>query len=149
MPSRVHFIDNQNTRITASVGRIWLFFYQEWSASLRIEEKHQEIVFLNPLSWFTRTTWKPADASLAFSSDFVRGDGQVIDQTLLNPYFTKSKGYLKVWIVYASVGASSDDLGIDARSVANVKMTYIIEGIERSLSRVQPSLVRLMARIHH
>ena len=111
---------------------------------MRREVKISERIWWNPFSWFTREHWESSGTPPSFTVQFLGGDGQVIDNSILRPARYAPEGYIKITIFYGSIGFTSSsrrpgtatvsELGNDARSVTNVRMEYIIDGEAFTLS---------------
>jgi hypothetical protein len=136
MASREH--RSGNTRIkVATIHTDIIGSYIEWGGEAWRERRHKiPAVWWNPLTW-GKYEWRREGTPPITAVEFFRGNGNVIPQSTLNPQLVSQAGYQKLSCVYAfvSVGTGSGpaDLGNDARSVANVTVTYTWEGT-RTLS---------------
>lgn len=101
---------------------------------MRREIKTQGRIWLNPFSWITGERWHSIGEPLPFTVKFLRGDGVQIANSVLKPVKYAVSGFVKLTIMYASVGSGPNDLGNDARNVSNVIMEYEFEGDEFTLS---------------
>jgi hypothetical protein len=114
--------------------------FVEWGAEVYREKKHRvPSAWWNPFSW-ARYEWR-REGHTGFSDvAFFRGDGSRIPETVLQPQLVQNPGYIKFSAIYTyvSVGTGDSsapaDLGNDARSVTNVKVTYVIDGETHTLS---------------
>jgi hypothetical protein len=110
----------------------------EWGGEAWQEKRHAvQVVWWNPLTW-GGSEWRQEGAPTLTNVSFFRGNGQEIPATVLNPQVVHADGYAKESCVYtfASIGTGSGpaDLGNDARSVAQVKLTYTWQGATHELS---------------
>jgi hypothetical protein len=136
MASREH--RSGNTRIkVATIHTDIIGSYIEWGGEAWRERRHKiPAVWWNPLTW-GKYEWRREGTPPITAVEFFRGNGDVIPQSTLNPQLVSQPGYQKLSCVYAFVSAGTGsgpaDLGNDARSVANVTVTYTWEGT-RTLS---------------
>lgn len=56
MAERTH--SDGDTRFTARTERLWLYFYESWGASLTREVRVADVVWWNPVTWFSGEYWK-------------------------------------------------------------------------------------------
>lgn len=110
----------------------------EWGGETWREKKYKiAAVFWNPFTW-GGYEWRREGTPPITAVEFFRGNGNAISQTVLNAQGVNELGYQKVSCLYTYVshgtGSGAADLGNDARSVANVQITYTWNGTTRTLS---------------
>lgn len=135
MAERTHFVSD-GVRITARVGRVWLFFYQSWSATTTREVRVRGTRWWDPFSWFSGEHWERDGRAPDFAVHFFSRNGDDITR-LVRPRCSRRRGVNQCSIVFAQIGwsggtapggAGIDDLRTDARAVSRVRMEYSVDG---------------------
>jgi hypothetical protein len=136
MASREH--QSGATRIkVATIHTDVIGSFIEWGGEAWREKKHSiPAVWWNPLTW-GKYEWRREGSPPITAVEFFRGNGDPIPESVLGAQGVSEPGYRKLSCVYTFVstgtGRGPADLGNDARSVANVKVTYTWDGTSRTL----------------
>ena len=129
MASRTYTSNNNTHRVIVNTILTHLVVFHEAGFEV-IREKKRTV----PVQWWNPSTWsgyvwersnEPAEPT-NFRGVFIQGRDIERDGFFFNASVTRQTGYCKVIFVFAGSGPS--DLGNDARSVNDVKLTYRMNG---------------------
>src|SRR5262245_43970439 len=133
MAENVHLLGGGTTRLTVRAYKSWwdlgFYIHVAWGGESILETLvPRRVVWWDPSTWGGGSVFVPSGSAIPFTLTLFGSNGAILPQTgTLAPFTTPSVGYLKHEVFLDFFGFPRPP-GVDARTVAKVRVDYIVPG---------------------